>query len=176
MRYVDSYGTDHIIGESDSVFVLSDDERCLWGFDNTGRAIVTIDGEEVLNVLVEIEGAGRWLSIPYRPISTNKILYHRTHVQQEWKGYKSVGKRGKNPKRPAERYKNLGVKTSKCEVGMRFNSRLNDGKAYAWVRFLVYPDRPSMFEVETNKPTRVHIRTGEYEKTFEESRFSVLLF
>ena len=69
MKYVDFDGNAHVMNESHSIAILSDDSRCQWGFNKNGSASISVDGQEIVEAKVEIElSEGRWETVPFMPV------------------------------------------------------------------------------------------------------------
>ena len=168
MQYVDLEGNEHVMNESHSLAILSEDKRCRWGFNKGGKALISIDDQRIMEARVEIElEEGRWVSFPYQPVPIHKILYRKTYAVKEWLGHRS-----KSPKYD----KVITDKAIKWEVGMNLCARTNTTKVQCVSRIFVPEYGEAVFEVWSNLPVRVYIKTKTFEKMFERNGPQLLKF
>ena len=168
MRYVDFDGNDHVMNESQSIGILSDDGRCRWGFNKNGSASLNIDNQEVVNIDVQMElEEGKWVPIPYRPVKINKILYRKTYAVKEWLV---------NTGAHSDTDQVITDKDTKWEIGMNLKTRIGADKVKFLSRIQVPVQGEAQFEVWSNKPVRVRVKTNSFDRTFERNGPQLLKF
>jgi len=163
IKYVDKHGNDHVMKESTSIALVTDNEDLKWLIDETGRISMTIRDKELLSMDVFFYAQpGIPTRFPFELVRPEDIIYRKTHAATDW-----LMKDAK--------IDDLGGKDLGWEIGMKMRGAYKGDMFGVHTRVFVTYGHTDV-EIMSFTPILVKIKTAEGEEEFKSKTGSMLKF